>query len=195
MSLPLSGQAFPCTSWVDTAKASPIIMREKKEEVSGNSSQVCPEEVFRAWSVVNLSSGLHWNEVSSDKSHIHWFLHCSNSTEKETSSRSASYTLTFSLYFPRSQKTRYTGQLLHSFFFFWEMMDVLFRSITETAVLSKTAAWYLAADIGQTQHHRESCKKLFRMYYKVRRLKQKLLPGPFLFPSSLRFSHTLSHRY
>lgn len=28
MSLPLSGKAFPSTSWVDTAKASPIMMRE-----------------------------------------------------------------------------------------------------------------------------------------------------------------------
>lgn len=35
-------------------------MREEKEEVSGNRSQVCPKEVFRAWSVVDLSSsGLH----------------------------------------------------------------------------------------------------------------------------------------
>lgn len=30
--------------------------REEKEEVSGNGSQVCPEEVFRARSVVDLSS-------------------------------------------------------------------------------------------------------------------------------------------
>lgn len=54
-----SGQGFPPTLWADTERASPI-MREEKEEVSGNGSQVCPEEVFRAWSVVDLSSsGLH----------------------------------------------------------------------------------------------------------------------------------------
>lgn len=56
VSLPLSGQAFPSTSWVYTARESPIMMREEKEEVSGNGSQVCPEEIFRAQSVVNLSS-------------------------------------------------------------------------------------------------------------------------------------------
>lgn len=65
MSLPPSGQAFPSTSWVDAARASPIMMRKEEEEVSGNSSQVCPEEAFRAQSVVDLSfSGLHRNEVS-----------------------------------------------------------------------------------------------------------------------------------
>lgn len=44
----VSGHTFSFTSWADTLKASPIMMREEKEEVSGNSSQVCPEEVLRA---------------------------------------------------------------------------------------------------------------------------------------------------
>lgn len=60
MRLPPSGQAFPSASWVDTAEASPVMKREEKEEVSGNSSQACPEEVLRARSGVDLgSSGLH----------------------------------------------------------------------------------------------------------------------------------------
>lgn len=56
----LSDRALPSASWVDTAEASPVMMREDKEEVCGDSSQVCPEEVLKARSVVDLSSsGLH----------------------------------------------------------------------------------------------------------------------------------------
>lgn len=59
-SLLVSGHTFSFISWADTVKASPIMTREEKEEVSGNSSQVCPEEVLRAQFVVDLNSpGLH----------------------------------------------------------------------------------------------------------------------------------------